>query len=124
MKQVTLPGDVEQNIVVDVCEPCGWVLIEYFDGEPTHVARAMAEAELAPPARSMASPPESPMCPECQKPFQLLPYLEDGPAVFRCTQCLAVLASADQISALAAFTHDPHDEEQGGLFAFLRRLFD
>lgn len=121
MKQVSLPGDVDQNTVVDVCEPCGWVLIEYFDGEPTQVARALAEAEQTPPARPLTSRPGKPICSECREPFQMMPYLEDGPAVLRCPQCLALLASAEQIAALAEFKENA-DDKSGGLFAFLRRM--
>ena len=122
MKQVALPGDHDQGTVVDMCEPCGWVFIEYFDGEPTSVARTMVRERLSPPDRSGAWR-QAPACPECQCGLDLLAYLDRGPLVYRCTQCMAVLATAEQIEALARFEEIDHPEQKSGLFDLLRRLF-
>ena len=136
MKPVTLPGDFERPIVVDLCEACRCVFIEYFDGDAANIARALqteslmqAEAltDLSRPADAYAGDEyrDPPHCPECDVPMQLMLYLEQGPPVHRCNQCMATLATARQVAALARYEEleETAEVKSGGLFGFLRRYF-
>lgn len=137
MKPVTLAGEGvnggnHDQVVVDLCESCPCVFIEYFDGEPATIARALRQEPLM-QASALGKIPVSnqpdnaePKCPECNIPLQLMLYLDDGPPVHRCDQCMAILATAEQIAALAQFEQTEKkqkEEERDGLFAFLRQLF-
>ena len=129
MKEVAVPGDGDR-VLVDICEQCSCVFIEYFDGEPSTIARALDRHRLVPGGdrrgpserRGESAPPD---CPACDQPMSLLPYLEQGPPVHRCHLCMAVLADADQLASLARYEQlQPEPQERGGLFGLLRRLFD
>lgn len=135
MKPVTLPGDGDERVVVDICEACRCVFIEYFDGEPATIARSLrseslmqvtALGDLTGPSNAATAANETAQCPECAISMQLMLYLDEGPPVHRCDQCMAILATAAQVAALAQFVQleKPDDgDSDTGLFAFLRRLF-
>ena len=135
MKPVTLPDEVDNQIVVDLCEACRCVFIEYFDGDAANVARALRDEPLLqgdalgdlsrPASEPVGDHRDPPYCPECDIPLQLMLYMQQGPAVYRCNQCMATLATAQQIAALARYEEleMPRDDKKRGLFAFLRRFF-
>lgn len=99
MRQV--PADVpgQQAVLVDVCDRCGCVFLEYFDGEPGALARALIHGPEE-PADGLAVA-ERLLCPDCELPFELRRYLEEGPHLHRCGACLAVFATPSQLRELA-----------------------
>jgi Zn-finger nucleic acid-binding protein len=97
LRQVQL-GDREG---VDVCDSCGGALLDFFDGEPTALARKLSEhAESFSAKRSFTTPD----CPDCEIAMVTAAYLEpDGPSISRCTQCFCVFVTASQVVALGNF---------------------
>ncbi len=97
LRQVRL-GDREG---VDVCDTCGGALLDFFDGEPTALARELSEhASKFGRSDSFASP----VCPDCEVAMATATYLEpDGPSISRCTQCFCVFVTASQVVALGKF---------------------
>ncbi len=84
-----------------VCEACGGTFLEYFAGEPVMIARALARAGGRPdrPARPRRPAP----CPDCERELVIRPYLDDGPLLWRCPECLALFATAAQLRQLAEY---------------------
>ena len=112
------PADVpgQQPVLVDACDRCGSVFLEYFDGEPGALARALAATGDAPP-EGVATSGDRPTCPDCELPLELRRYLDQGPFVHRCGACLAVFATPLQLRALA--DHRMHADPEP---TFLDRL--
>ncbi len=109
MAELPVPTGGQEPTTVDVCESCGGMYLDYFDGEPSAIARALI-GELK--ETGLQRPPleEPPRCPGCSRDMNLLEYLEDdGPPLYRCSGCLAVFATPEQRRAIAEFvaTADP-----------------
>ncbi len=86
---------------VGVCDSCGAALIEFFDGEPTALARELSEHAMKFATSAAFS---SPACPDCEVPMLTTTYLEpDGPSISRCTQCFCIFVTASQVVALGNF---------------------
>jgi hypothetical protein len=86
---------------VDVCDACGGALLDFFDGEPTALARTLSEH-----AQNFARKPsvKSLDCPDCEVPMVTAAYMEpDGPSISRCTQCFCIFVTASQLVALGNF---------------------
>lgn len=86
---------------VDVCDTCGGALLDFFDGEPTALARKLSEhAE-----NFSIVPGDSPLgCPDCEIKMVTTAYLEpDGPSISRCTQCFCIFVTASQVVELGKF---------------------
>ncbi len=111
---------------VDVCDDCGGVFVEWFDGE---VSAALSGAAIpASPLAVRASGDGN--CPSCRVPLSSMPYPDpSGVVVARCGQCAGTFvprASFDAIVALGA-PQGERVEEVGvidSLLARLRALFD
>jgi hypothetical protein len=86
---------------VDVCDSCGGALLDFFDGEPTALARKLSEH-----AEQFAGKPggKSLDCPDCEVLMVTTAYLEpDGPSISRFTQCFCIFVTAAQVVALGNF---------------------
>jgi len=93
---------------LDVCDACGCVYFEYFDGEPGALARS-----LRPLLKPRATPAIDRLsgCPECGGELALRSYLDDGPQLYRCTACLGVFATPGMLGALAVYREAPAPKE-------------
>ena len=86
---------------VDVCDSCGGALLDFFDGEPTALARKLSEH-----AENFSTVPRDSglLCPDCEIKMVTTAYLEpDGPSISRCTQCFCIFVTASQVVALGKF---------------------
>jgi Zn-finger nucleic acid-binding protein len=93
-----------KDAVVDVCPGCKGLWLDWFDGEPSHVA-----SEAAP-----LSVPQGPTpavldarCPECRCPLALEHYRESL-ALWRCGACAGTFVPRVSFEALAELR--PHVE--------------
>jgi len=105
MQLRTVPAGVGESAEVDLCELCGGVFIEFFDGEPSSVAlgvQALVHEEPIAPSRAW---PERADCPDCSVPMRGMRYMdgEEGPPVFRCGGCMALFVGQGQLGELAAY---------------------
>jgi Zn-finger nucleic acid-binding protein len=77
---------VEES-TIDVCENCGGVWLDWFDGEAPELARQAAPL----PSIDVAPPPLSRQaCPRCVAPLRHELFLGRGPGVFRCADCMGL----------------------------------
>lgn len=104
MQPVRLRLGVREHVEIEICGPCGAGYFDYFAGEIASVARALVRLGALPgvPARAFDRPP---VCPDCTDELALLPYLDDGPLLYRCDGCLAAFVTARQMQLLAAYQH-------------------
>lgn len=103
---------------IDVCSQCRWAFIEFFDGEPVGVARAMDDAFLCGAAASVTLPLG---CPDCDIDLQQMRYESTGPALWRCGECLGIVTDAESLRALGRH-RPPTDGVAAGVLAKLARL--
>ena len=108
-----------------MCDSCGGALLDFFDGEPTALAKELSEHAI-----KFARPSKftSPSCPECEVTMVTTAYLEpDGPSISRCTQCFCMFITAAQVIALGKFKQLEALPENSDWFdrlvAALRALF-
>jgi hypothetical protein len=99
MREVEVPLTDGSKAGIDLCERCGSVFVEFFDGEPVEISRVLS-GHLA--AAAAIERPAVLLCPDCQKEMVLRPYLDTGPEVARCESCLALFATPDDLRALCA----------------------
>jgi hypothetical protein len=99
MRKLAIPGDGDPE-PVDLCDSCGGVLIDFFDGEPSALSRQITE-HIERFEDSML--PASGACPDCTRPMTEHAYLGNGPVLARCDSCMALFATPTQIRALAEF---------------------
>jgi hypothetical protein len=104
MQSVMLRVGYTEKVAIEVCGPCGAGLFEYFAAEPGSIARALSSCAWYPPTSEM-NLDRPPSCPDCDDALLLLPYLEDGPLLYRCDDCLVAFATARQLRLLAEFEH-------------------
>jgi Zn-finger nucleic acid-binding protein len=101
MRQVSLRSQRGRGSI-DLCDQCGGVFLEFFDGEPAGLSREIT-AHLTgfdSPLRVGGAPPS---CPDCDRHMDVYPYLGEGPNLARCNRCMAVFATPEQIRALSNF---------------------
>jgi len=100
---------------IHVCEVCGGTFLDYFAGEPVMIARAIARGggRRDRPTRSQAAV----TCPDCERELVIMPYLDVGPLLWRCPECLAAFATSGQLRQLAEF--EQHRDPPGPLRALL-----
>jgi len=103
MRKVPLKSMRGSEGGVDACDVCGGVFLEFFDGEPVAMAREVVKrlTDFDSTFRVGGKPL---LCPDCNRPMDVYPYVDIGPDLARCHQCMAVFASVAQIRALARFT--------------------
>ena len=87
---------------VDLCDSCGGVFLEFFDGEPVALSRRLLPA-LHPARPEAPSVGNEPLCPDCRTPMVEQPYLRRGPSIARCESCMSVFATRAQLQELAGF---------------------
>lgn len=123
MRSVALPlrggGDAE----VEICNRCGGVFLEFFDGEPGELSRSLL-AHDGHEAALPRAPPAAVACPDCGVPMAELRYLDVGPRVSRCDACMAVFATRQQLRELADFRPpEQPPEPEPSLLGRLRAFF-
>jgi hypothetical protein len=124
MRQIALRSMRERGSV-DLCDRCGGVYLEFFDGEPAELAREVTPYLLHEHTPRRPWGDGQPIaCPDCERVMEVQPYLDDGPHVARCHRCLAVFATPEQVLALARF-HTIQDAPPwyARLLATLRSMF-
>jgi len=100
MEEVGVPVDRAESAAVDVCDQCGGVFLEFFDGEPGSLARGVLEhLEQV----SDAGESGTPTCPDCGLPMSSMRYMKTGPRLARCGNCMGVYVTARQLQPLAEF---------------------
>jgi Zn-finger nucleic acid-binding protein len=87
---------------IDLCDSCGGVFLEFFDGEPVALSRRLLPA-LHPTRPGTPSAGDELDCPDCRTPMVEQPYLRRGPAIARCESCMSVFATRPQLQELAEF---------------------
>lgn len=101
MRQVAL-RKLKARSSIDLCDRCGGVFLEFFDGEPAHLSREIREhlEHHHTPLRVGGVPFA---CPDCERLMDVHPYLDEGPSIARCNRCMALFATPEQVRALANF---------------------
>jgi hypothetical protein len=87
---------------VDVCDSCGGVFIEFFDGESSAIARDLVKSAPLRAGTSVDSEAK-PICPECAIPMHTGSYLGDGPEIERCGGCASLFMTRDGLEAMADY---------------------
>lgn len=95
---------------IDVCEGCGGLFIEFFDGGPREIARALTRASIPDGVPAMTA-----TCCDCDAAMVLHRYLEVGPEVLRCGGCMAMFVMLDELAALAAHSEFEKPKPSGFL---------
>src|SRR4051812_35556699 len=95
-------GDVER------CQSCQGVWFDWFDGETSSLAsRLPAGVDVGVHQRTGGQ------CPRDRVRLESHPYLDAGPRVERCPECLGLFAGRAQLAALADFhTRMPADSQE------------
>jgi Zn-finger nucleic acid-binding protein len=104
------PNDASVQVEADVCGKCGGIFLEFFDGEPSAISRGMLKSGGL--ARSGAASTGELVCPDCAAPMVRKAYLDQGPELARCEQCLAVFLAPDDVESLARLELAPEPSEK------------
>lgn len=90
---------------VDLCDRCGGVFLEFFDGEPSALSKEIKQhlQHTETQHRAPLGHGDPLACPDCERTMDVHPYLDEGPHIARCNRCMAVFATPEQILALSAF---------------------
>jgi Zn-finger nucleic acid-binding protein len=105
------------------CQSCFGAWFDWFDGETSGLAqRVPVLGEGAPQSHSGG------VCPRDGVRLEQHPYLDAGPPVDRCPECLGLFAGRPQIAALAEFHErmpekSPEPIERTSLLARLWHAF-
>jgi Zn-finger nucleic acid-binding protein len=108
MDAVPLSGDANDATVkaeADACAKCGGIFLEFFDGEPAAISRAMVGRDEL--HRSGGAQAGELRCPDCACAMVRKAYLGVGPELARCEQCLAVFLAPDEVALLANLALPP-----------------
>ncbi len=96
---------------IDRCRLCHGVFLDFFDGDPSELARLLAkdiqEGDEVPSASSSLGL----NCPDCNIAFVASPYCGEGPLVPRCPTCVGVFLSKEQLWALAQYKETAAEEK-------------
>jgi hypothetical protein len=125
MEEIPLAQAKSEGIMVEICRPCGGAFLEYDDGEPGALARALAQSDEGPKATARLLG-GAPVCPDCDLAMVLRSYLDRGPDLFRCGGCLAAFATRRQLEELAAWrpTEEPEaPREPASVWDLIRKVF-
>jgi hypothetical protein len=115
--------EAEDRLVLTRCQDCRGVWFDWFDGETSRLAHGM---ELLEGQASQMR--EGGACPRDAAPLEIHPYLDAGPPVARCPDCLGLFAGRSQLAALASFhvqmpEASPEPIERASLLARLWHAF-
>jgi Zn-finger nucleic acid-binding protein len=111
----------DEGVEIDLCDHCGGAYFDFFDGEPGNLSRSLVEIHRFPTVNSLTKRPFT--CPDCGSAMAQMRYLETGPPVHRCDNCVGVFIDADQIEPLSSFVPEEEpEEEQGSMLQRLKRL--
>ncbi|MEZ4226164.1 MAG: zf-TFIIB domain-containing protein [Polyangiaceae bacterium] len=107
------------SVGLDVCDDCGGVWIEWFDGDPASVARVVPSRRGIPGQQLSER-----KCPSCRVALDRVRYpdVSDGAEVARCGECAGTFVAANQVAVLARAPEpdaQPQEEEH-----FFRALLD
>ena len=126
MTEVPVPrGESEERAEVDRCDACGGLFLEFFDGEPSGLARSLLgearpvsagpadpmEPSPSPTAAALPEPDrEELVCPDCERALSFRAYLGEGPELPRCEVCLAVFLTPALLERVADLELSPEPE--------------
>jgi len=99
MEAIPIAGDEPRT--VDRCPLCAGVFVEYFDGDPSAIARRMADAGSL--DQAMRPLEREPICPDCDQGLVLLPYLDDTKPLWRCQGCAGAFLTPGMLDHLADY---------------------
>lgn len=103
MEEQPLPGEGgAQAPSIDRCPRCSCVFIDYFDGDPSEVARRLAEAGALDGATRALD--REPVCPDCDCALVVLPYLDAGVPIWRCERCAGAFLTPSMLDQLADYS--------------------
>ena len=119
MRKVPLKSMRFSDSTIDACDECGGVFLDFFDGEPFAVARDVVK-QLEDFESAFRVGGKLLTCPDCGRPMEVHPYVDIGPDLARCNQCMAVFATPAQIRALSRFTIH---QDRPGFWSRLAGLF-
>lgn len=118
MEVLFVEPEADVKAEVDRCPSCGSIFLDYFDGEPGAVARAIERAGHAKPGLA----PAGVSCPACREPLAPLPYLANGPEVLRCGGCGGCFLTPAQLGAVADFRVD-RERPTSGIAALVAKVW-
>lgn len=105
---------------IDRCRECHGVFLEFFDGEPSALARALAR-EADTEVGEILAISEAPLhCPDCQHEMVMRRYLDHGPLITRCETCLATFLNTQQCDQIARLNLPPVESEEPTFFDRVR----
>ena len=105
-------GDVQR------CQNCEAVWFDWFDGETSNLATRVPIGDGLVHQRAGGA------CPRDGARLEAHPYLDAGPSVERCPECLGLFAGRAQLAALAEFhAHMPESSEPIERSSLLERLW-
>ena len=97
MHERTLPGVGES---FDHCEKCGGLFLDFFDGDPSDVARSLHGTLGDKPTGAVEGSVD---CPDCERPMALEPYLDSQLPLYRCGTCAGAFVTAGMFRELAKY---------------------
>lgn len=110
MHERTLPSGGES---FDHCEKCGGIFLDFFDGDPSDVARTLRGALGENPTHAIEGSVD---CPDCALPMALELYLDSQIPLYRCGSCAGAFITAGMFRELAKY------EVSGSSQSWLQRL--
>jgi hypothetical protein len=93
--------------IVDVCPACAGLWLDWFDGDPSTLARKVAPLG---DAREPSEGAEGAPCPRCTQALTEEAYASAGPRVLRCLDCSGAFVPRSSFDALAALEPRTGDE--------------
>jgi len=103
------------SAILDECPTCGAYWVDFFDGEFSNIAREVQLDDLPTPALA-----ETCSCPDCGVPLQRTRYLDHGPAILRCIECMGSFLTWEDIHSLSSF----FETEEGEPPSWWTRFWD
>ena len=89
-----------QHVEVDVCTQCRGYVFDFDDGEPSNIARDL-QPSLSNVTARVAPQPGTPHCTDCSASMSWMTYLENGPLVARCGECMSMFVPHEYIAELS-----------------------